>query len=182
MTPPARRHALLVPIATERLTLAPIDAAHADGMFEILSDRRLYRYMLSEAPASLASLKARYARLSTGRAPDDSAHWLNWIDEWSGRPIGSVQATVDRSKCEATMGWTIGTAFQRRGFAREAVGAACEHLAGAGIERFRAVIDVRNEPSIRLAESLGFRRVAVVSSDDVIDGFRSQDAVYLRDR
>jgi RimJ/RimL family protein N-acetyltransferase len=44
------------------------------------------------------------------------------------------------------------------------------------------VIDVRNGASIHLAEALGFARTATVVSDDVLDGVRSNDYIFVRDQ
>jgi RimJ/RimL family protein N-acetyltransferase len=48
-----------------------------------------------------------------------------------------------------------------------------------GVAEVRATIDVRNAPSISLAESLGFVRQATVISEDVLDGVRGSDHHYI---
>jgi RimJ/RimL family protein N-acetyltransferase len=161
-------------IRTTRLLLEPIAEGHAEGMFRVLDDPSLYRYMPSEVPTSLAWLRKRYRVLSLGLSPDASQLWLNWIvsrlDDRA--PIGYLQATIPLNLGHALMGWTIGRAAQGHGYARESVRAVCTHLMSNGVTEVRATIDVRNAPSISVAESVGFVREATTMSEDMLDGVR----------
>jgi len=170
-----------VAIRTARLLLEPIAAGHAEAMFRVLDDRSIYRYMPSEIPESVAWLRERYDLLSRGVSPDTSQFWLNWVVcELEDRvAIGYVQATIPVSRDRALMGWTIGRAAQGRGYARESVRAVCGHLLFNGIVELRATIDVRNAPSISVAESVGFIREATKMSEDVLDGVRGTDHHYV---
>jgi RimJ/RimL family protein N-acetyltransferase len=172
---------LFVAIRTTRLILEPITEDHAEVMFRLLDDPSLYRYMPSEIPPSVAWLRERYRVLSRGVSPDASQLWLNWIvSRVEDRiPIGYVQATIPLSLDHALMGWTIGRAAQGHGYARESVRAVCSHLMRNGVAEIRATIDVRNAPSIALAESVGFVREATAISDDVLDGVRGSDHHYI---
>jgi [ribosomal protein S5]-alanine N-acetyltransferase len=172
---------MFVPIRTTRLLLEPISEGHADVMFGVLADPSLYRYMASEIPTSPAWLRERYRVLSRGLSPDASQLWLNWIVSRleDRRPIGYVQATIPLSLDHALMGWTIGRAAQGHGYARESVRAVCSYLMRNGVAEIRATIDVRNTPSISLAERVGFVRKATVTSEDVLDGARGRDHHYV---
>ena len=178
---PSPASPLFVAIRTTRLLLEPITEAHAEGMLLVLDDPSLYRYMPSEVPTDLASLRTRYRLLSRGVSPDASHLWLNWIvsrlDDRAS--IGYVQATIPLSLDHALMGWTIGRAAQGQGYARESVRAVCSHLMHNGVAAVRATIDVRNVPSISLAESIGFVREATAISEDVLDGVRGSDHHYI---
>lgn len=167
-------------IRSARLLLEPITEGHAEAMFRVLNDPSLYDYMPSEAPASPEWLRERYRVLSLGVSPDASQVWLNWIvSRLDDRiPIGYVQATVPLSLDYALMGWTIGRAAQGRGYASESVRAVCNHLMRNGIGEVRATIDVRNAPSIAVAERVGFVREATAVSEDVLDGVRGNDHHY----
>jgi RimJ/RimL family protein N-acetyltransferase len=172
---------LFVAIRTARLLLEPMTEEHAAGMFLVLDDPALYRYMPSEIPTSLTWLRERYRLLSRGLSPDASQLWLNWIVSRRDDhvPIGYVQATIPLSLDHALMGWTIGRASQGHGYARESVRAICSHLLRNGVAEVRATIDVRNAPSIALAESIGFVRRATMISEDVLDGVRGSDHHYI---
>lgn len=170
-----------IEIRTARLLLEPITEGHAEGMFRVLDDPSLYRYMRSEIPTSLPWLRERYRALSLGASPDASQLWLNWIvSRLEDRtPIGYVQATIPLSLGHALMGWTIGRAAQRLGYARESVRAVCSHLMRNGVAEVRATIDARNAPSISVAQSVGFVREATAISEDVLDGVRGTDHHYV---
>jgi [ribosomal protein S5]-alanine N-acetyltransferase len=170
-----------VAIRTSRLLLEPVSDEHAEGMFGVLDDPSLYRYMASEIPPSLAWLSERYRVLSKGLSPDGSELWLNWIvsRKEDRSSVGYVQATVPLSLEYALMGWTIARAAQGQGYAREAVRAVNSHLMSNGIAEIRATIDVRNASSLSLAESLGFVREGTARSEDVLDGVRGTDHHYV---
>jgi RimJ/RimL family protein N-acetyltransferase len=150
-------------------------------MFHVLDDPSLYRYMPSEIPKSLAWLRERYALLSRGVSPDALQLWLNWVvcGLEDGMAIGYVQATIPADLSHALMGWTIGRVAQGRGYARESVRAVCRHLMLNGVAEIRATIDVRNVPSISVAENIGFIREATTASEDVLHGVRGTDHHYV---
>ncbi len=177
---------LAVEVTTERLRLEPLRVAHAARMFAGLRDPELYRYETDEPPASLGALEARYAELTTApggmRGPGPNEDWLNWIVvvRATGDAIGYVQATTDRARRSAMIGYLTAAAFQRQGYGAEAVGAICDHLEACGVTRLSATIDVRNAASIALVERLGFERKSTYRSDDVIGGVRGYDHCYVR--
>lgn len=167
---------------TTRLRLEPIRPEHADLMFDGLQDPSLYRYQNDPIPATRAALRERYARLASGRAPEPGgALWLNWIAiDADGAAAGYVQATADAALTHAEIGYVILAAQQRRGYAREAVGALVAHLFACGAGVVGATVDRRNVASQRVLARLGFTRVRSRRSDDVIGGTRGIDDDYER--
>lgn len=76
------------------LQLEPLQAEHADAMFEVLSDPAIYEFE-NAPPASREWLRARYQRLALGGPADGSERWLNWVIRLpDGALAGYVQATV----------------------------------------------------------------------------------------
>ena len=64
-------------------------------MFDAMMAGAISDYIPGTPPASLAALRARYARLAQGRSDDGRERWLNWIIRLpSGRCVGFVQATL----------------------------------------------------------------------------------------
>jgi hypothetical protein len=74
--------------------LEPQTVAHAEEMFEVLSDPAIYEFE-NEPPESLEWLRERYRKLETRRSADGTQHWLNWVIRLPTSELaGYVQATV----------------------------------------------------------------------------------------
>jgi len=115
-------------IATERLTLEPQVAAHADEMFALLCDPAIYEYE-NEPPSSIEWLRERFARLESRRSGDGKQQWLNWVLRLRGAGlIGYVQATVFPTGV-ALIAYVLSGRYWGRGLAREAGEAMLTELA-----------------------------------------------------
>ena len=106
-------------VRTSRLTLLPLRVEHAEEMAEVLSDPALHTY-IGGAPSPPDALRARYERLVAGSS-DPAVSWCNWVLRLREDAclVGTVQATLTRSAAEVA--WVVGTPWQRRGLAGEAV-------------------------------------------------------------
>lgn len=107
-------------LSTERLLLEPLVAEHADDLFPVLDDPGLARFTGERPPEDAEALRGRFERWEMRRSPDGAELWLNWTVRLReiDRAIGMLQATV--TDHETAIAWTIGSVFQRRGFATEA--------------------------------------------------------------
>jgi RimJ/RimL family protein N-acetyltransferase len=154
-------------MATERLALEPLRVDHAGEMVEVLADRRLHEYV-GGTPPSRAELERRYALQVVGHSPDQRNGWLNWIvrERETGAPVGTVQATLAAvdGGLQAEVAWVIGTAHQRRGYAKEAAAAMVDWLTDRGVDTITAHIHPNHEASMGVARYLG------LSATDVIEG------------
>ena len=125
------------PLRTDRLDLEPVSPAHADEMVDLLADRRLYAFYDDEASPTLDELRLRYARQAAGLSPDGLEVWHTWIvrERASGSACGFVQATVrvdDTGRSVAELAWVVGSAYQGRGYAREAAAGVHDAVTGPG--------------------------------------------------
>lgn len=145
-------------LASELVTLDPLRAEHADGLFPILSDRELWRYAPQPSWKTLDELRDKYARLESRRGDDGSEYWLNWTvrKKSSGQIVGFVQSTVDKMLRKASIAYVIARSCWGQGLATSAVAAMLTHLKTVGVIEIRATVDSRNERSIRLLTRLGF--------------------------
>jgi RimJ/RimL family protein N-acetyltransferase len=159
-------------------------------MVDLLADRRLYAFYDDEASPTLDELRTRYARQSAGTSPDGRETWHNWIVRVrdTGEVAGFVQATIGATAGSSTAGadtastpfdgassaelaWVIGTAYQRRGYATEAVAAVAtavrgpDSLTGDDVELVHAHIAPDNVASQSVARRLGLR-----PTDVIVDG------------
>jgi RimJ/RimL family protein N-acetyltransferase len=152
--------------------LEPLRVDHAGEMFAVLDDDALHRFV-GGRPVGEAELRARYARQVAGRSPDGRRRWLNWIVRRSadGVAMGFVQATVsdgdEGGRLTAELAWTIGVAFQRRGYAREAALAVVGWLRSRGVARFVAHIHPDHAASATVARALDLRPTAIVVDGEV---------------
>lgn len=142
------------------LLLEPQVAAHADEMFAVLSDPRIYEHE-NEPPRSAAWLRERFARLESRVSPDGRELWLNWVLRLRDGPaIGYLQATVYGGG-RADVAYELGSAWWGRGLAAQAVQAMIDELvARYGVRRLSAVLKRSNQRSERLLQRLGFARAS----------------------
>ena len=96
------------------------------------------------------------------------------------RLVGQFNLGVDQLEPKSgSFGYLVHPDFWRQGFALEASRALLNHaFADRGFHRVTAIIDVRNEPSIRLAEKLGLRREATHIEHDTLKGELVSEHIY----
>ncbi len=143
-------------IQTGSLTLEPQTAAHADGMFAVLSDPAIYEYE-NEPPPSLEWLRARFAKLESRLSANGREQWLNWVIRLpTSELIGYVQATLHPND-RAAIAYELSSAYWGRGLARQAVQAMISELVGHyRVHSLSSVLKRENFRSMRLLERLGF--------------------------
>lgn len=111
-------------IRTDRLVLLPLLGEHAEEMASALSDPGLHTF-IGGAPAAPHALRSHYERLVAGSS-DPDVSWCNWVIQLRDEACltGTVQATISPYNSEhiAEIAWVVGTPWQRRGIATEAVG------------------------------------------------------------
>lgn len=168
------------PISSRRLRGEPVEKRHAPQMAKLLNDDVLYRF-LEEEPPSLERLERKYEFLSNGRSPDGTEHWLTWIlfpKDAADDPLGFVEATI-REPETAHIAYVIQRALWRRGYAKEAVSALLDVVfANYRVQRAIAEMDTRNEASIGLIRSLGFRYLRTVRDVAEFKGAISHEHAY----
>ena len=148
-------------LKTARLVLEPLEAGHAEPMFEGFADPALYTWIDVAPPPNVGDLRARFARISEPYAPNGEL-WLNWPMRIAGSGLyaGLVEATM-RPDRVVYLAYFVFASHMRRGYAREACAAVIDHLWRAyDAVEVRADMDYRNVPSRCLVESLGFVRRA----------------------
>jgi RimJ/RimL family protein N-acetyltransferase len=149
-------------IVTERLVLRDLRDGDAQTMFAYRSDPEIIRYQGWE-PESFGDVRAFIASLALDE-PYAPGSWrqLAITLRDTGEQIGDCGIHIPGDKPEqAEFGITLATAFQRRGYASEALRALLRLVFDTlGKHRAFASIDPRNAPSIALFERAGFRREA----------------------
>ena len=170
---------LKLEIETKRLILEPIVESHAIELVELLAHPDLHTFVPSDPPV-LEKLKDQYRYWERRISPKGDELWLNWAakSKESGRIIGHFQAgmTVFR---EASIAYTVGKSFQRRGFAYESLSAILSFLfEKLGAKSVKAWIDTRNEASVCLVKKLGMVQVELIKNADHFKGADSDEFVF----
>ncbi|MEV7277384.1 GNAT family N-acetyltransferase [Streptomyces sp. NPDC093111] len=142
-----------VPLRTARLDLEPLRLDHAPEMAVVLADPALHAF-IGGAPLSEPELRARYARMLAGPA-DPGTAWCNWVLRLreTGAAVGTVQATVTGGAAE--IAWVTGSAWQGRGFAKEAAGALAGRLRSLGSPVILAHVHPDHHASAAVASAAG---------------------------
>ncbi len=173
-------------IVTERLVLRRLQPNDAQAMFAYRSDPQIMRYQGWD-PESLDDVRAFIADNAAEEAYAPGT-WRQFAITLSpaGELIGDCGVHVPYDKPEqAEFGITVASAFQRRGYASEALRGLL-HVAFHALQKHRvfASVDPRNAASIALFEGAGFRKEAhFVESlwlmgewvDDVIFGMLARE-------
>jgi RimJ/RimL family protein N-acetyltransferase len=163
------------PLPTARLDLEPVRVNHAAEVARAFADAGLHTFTGGE-PATEEEWRARLVRRVVGHSPDGSETWLNWMVRRrdTGELVGVMQATVrnpaagDADGDEvAEIGWTVATAHQHRGYAREAATAMVEEVRRHGVRRFIAHIHPGHHASMGVARALGLAPTGIVVDREI---------------
>ncbi len=177
---PARAHALNRPLATARVVLEPMTAAHADALFAPLQDPAIYEWIWLAPPVSLAALRERWGALASRVSPDGGEAWLNWVARRTAD--GACLGWVDASIVDATatnLGYVLVPAAWGQGYATELVRAVVAHLVACGVTRIVALVTAGNRASTRVLDKAGFAHTRVLPDNDTIRGAKVDDLEYV---
>ena len=114
----------------------------------------------------MEAVRAGFAKWEARRSPDHGELWLNWVvrRREDAQALGYVQATV--GDADAAIAWTIGTDFQRNGFATEAGHALIAWLRDTlGVPSIVGSIH-----PINVASQTAARRIGMVPTDRLHEG------------
>ena len=143
-------------LQTERLVLKAYDECDRPRMLEIFYDETVKKtYMIPDFddPKQAQALFEKMMRLS--RAEDRFVYGIYFEDGL----IGFVNdCEIDGTTIE--IGYVIALAYQRQGFATEAVRACVEELFRMGFQQVKAGFFAENIASCRVMQKCGMRKMA----------------------
>lgn len=156
-------------IRTERLVLRHARLEDAEPLHAILSDPVAMRWWSSLPHETLDQTHAWVEGMMAGNA----AGAPDFIVEWTGRVIGKAGFWK-----LPDVGYILHPDTWGQGLAREAVGAAIDHVFAEGLTQIvTADVDPENTASIHLLERLGFVRTGSAERTWNIGG-EWKDSVY----
>jgi RimJ/RimL family protein N-acetyltransferase len=155
------------PIVSPRVMLRRLDPAEAALVIGYRRDPRVARFQ-GWGVVDPGEIERDIAAM-VGRAPADvPGPWfqLAIVERASDAVAGDigVRVLVDAPDA-AEIGYTVAPAFQRLGYATDAVRLLCDWLLGPReLARVLATVDSRNTPSMVVVERAGFTRIACVET------------------
>jgi RimJ/RimL family protein N-acetyltransferase len=166
-------------ITTERLVLRRFRAADAQTLADYRSDPEVARYQSWDAPFPL--LRAETAVANFMASDPGKAGWFQYAVERAEDKalIGDVAVHLHDNLKQAEVGFTVATAYQKRGYATEAVAAVLDRLFRVqGLHKVTGECDARNRNSAALMERLGFSREGHLRQQTWIKGEWTDDLIY----
>jgi RimJ/RimL family protein N-acetyltransferase len=144
-----------VSLLSKRLRLAPVMGSHAESMFTVLSNAKLYEYTGGSPPRSVADLEIWFSALESRKSTENDGLWLTWLmfTIESGKAIGYVQATVGNS--QADIAWLVGSEWQGIGYASEAAATLVSWLVANNVDVISAHIHPNHMGSQMVAKAAG---------------------------
>jgi len=166
-------------IATERLVVRRFRPADAPVLAAYRSDPEVARFQSWDAPFPL--LRAETAVANFIASDPDRAGWFQYaIEHAKDRVlIGDVAVRLHDNLKQAEIGFTLAAAYQKRGYATEAVSAVLDRLFRVqGLHKVGGECDARNKASAGLFERLGFTREGFLRQQTLIKGEWTDDLIY----
>lgn len=165
---------------TNDIVLEKLNHEHAEHLYEILQDDRIYAYIPENAPESIHSLKERYKFLEKGSLKHEEL-WLNYaiFSLHEKKYIGTLQATIMLKKNSILIAYLLDPKVWGKGYGTKSLSMMMNELELKYKKfRFCAYIDSRNERSIRLVKNLGFTCVDYIENADFFKGSPSHEFVF----
>jgi len=147
-------------LSSPRLSIRRFNADDAEAFATYRSDPDVARYQGWEAPYPLEKAKRSIESLE-GQAPGAPGAWFQFAVALTstGMLIGDCGLRpTRRDPSQAELGFTFAKAYQRQGYASEAVRCLLEYVFGSlALQRVFAITQIQNDAANRLLKRLGFR-------------------------
>jgi len=151
------------PLETPRLILRRFTPADLETFLAYRNDPEVYRFQGWPIPYE-RSVAEQFIEGQMIADPSQEGQWFQAAMELkaTGELIGDVGMFPRNGRGgQALLGFTLARRFWKQGYAREGVAAVIDYQFGEmQLHRIHADCDAENTASIRLMESLGFRREA----------------------
>jgi len=170
----------IIEITTRRLILRPIVLDDADAILDYRSDELTNKYQ-AWIPKNIDDV-IDFIRNRLAREINIKGTWYQFavILRNSNELIGDIGLHFfDQENKQVELGYTIGRKHQGNGFAKESVSGIIDYLFNKlDKHRIIASIDPENSNSIRLVQSLNFRKEAHFKESIFSNGIWQDDLIY----
>ena len=144
-----------VSLLSKRLRLVPVLKSHAEAMFTVLADEKLYEFTGGTPPQSIDAIENWFSALESRKSENGDELWLTWLlfAKQSNTTIGYVQATVKDSSTD--IAWLVGSLWQGLGYASEASSALSSWLIASHLNMITAHVHPDHISSQKVAKAAG---------------------------
>ncbi|POZ62401.1 GNAT family N-acetyltransferase [Chromobacterium alticapitis] len=169
-------------VRSERLRLEPLRPEHAEALFPMFCQPRVYDWISLRAPASADRLAARWRTLALERTEPRAEYGFGWAvrRELDGAWLGKLDADVRADGVAGNVGYLFDPGYWGQGYASEAVSALARHLERHGVHEQWATVTVGNKASMRVLGRAGFIQTRVLKGNDTIRGVAMDDVEFVR--
>lgn len=168
-------------IQTERLIIRLAEPEDAEAIFSYRSDFAANKYQ-GWLPDSVEEVSDYIRNMPRTIAVPDSCFQFAIILVDENKLIGDMGIRfTNHNNMQAEIGCTLHTAYQKKGYATEALTAMVDYLFGI-LDKHRIItsVDPENTPSVRLIERLGFRKEAHLKESYYLRGNWVDDVIYAK--
>lgn len=168
-------------LTSARLRLEPLALHHAEQLFGLSQDPDLYRLIPREPPQSIEKFRESIRFLEGRISKDETEYWFNWIsiEDATNRIVGRIEITLNRSSMQAFLAYTTFKPYWQKGFAQEACKEVVKHVLSVWNACSVTIeMDARNQASVKLAESIGAKRVGFKERAEFLKGEWSDEYRY----
>jgi RimJ/RimL family protein N-acetyltransferase len=177
--PLAPEHRVLTALEGERVRLRAHRDEDVPAMFAVYSDPAVMRYW---SRAAMTEEGEARRHLDEIRANIPTGLLLQWAlaRRSDDLVLGHVSLfSLDSIQARGEIGYALGSAHWRQGYAREALELALAHAFGTiGLRRLEGDVDPRNVASTALLERLGFRHEGTLRERWFVQGELQDSAMY----
>ncbi len=164
-------------VRTKRLTLRRFRSDDAEAFAAYRSVPEVARFQSWTAPVPLDEARQKVADFAKG--DPEAPGWFQYAVDLDGVLIGDLGLNLHENLMQAELGFTLAPAYQRQGYATEAVHGLLHHLfVERELHRVSAECDARNTASARLLERVGFTREGLRLSNTWFKGEWTDDLLY----
>ena len=169
-----------IQITSERLIMRPIQPEDSDSVFSYRSNAVINQYQ-GWIPKTIDDVHNFILNLTSPEI-NQPGTWFQFvlIKKDNVELIGDIGVHFHASDTsQVEMGCTLNHEYHGKGYAFEAVAVLINYIFDElGKRRIVASIDLRNLPSIRLIERLGFRKKAHIKENPVPNHACTDDIIY----
>ncbi len=144
-------------LQTKRLLIRPVESSDLAALMAVNGDAEVTRYLPYDTWAQAEDASTWFARMQ-GLRQAGSGQQMVIVRREDAQLIGTLLLfAFDAASARLELGYVLGRAHWRCGYAREALHAVCSQAFGAlGLRRLEAQVQPANIASNRLLQDLGF--------------------------